>query len=211
MVQRLLPILILLMLVGCQSAYYGALEKVGIHKRDIMVDRVEDARDSQQSAKQEFSSALERFQFVVGKTDSPLEQKYEELNDAFERSEAAAKEVSDRIESVRDVSEALFEEWENELGQYTSQSLRQQSAQKLRDTRNKYDQLMRSMSRVERSMTPVINAFRDQVLYLKHNLNAQAIDGLKNELSSVKSNVSTLINHMEEAIADSESFLAQLK
>ena len=30
------------------------MEKAGIHKRDIPVDRVEDARDSQQAAKEQF-------------------------------------------------------------------------------------------------------------------------------------------------------------
>jgi hypothetical protein len=32
---------------GCSSMYYGAMEKLGVHKRDIMVDRVKEARDSQ--------------------------------------------------------------------------------------------------------------------------------------------------------------------
>ena len=38
---------VFLLLSGCQSAYYGAMEKVGKHKRDIMVDRVSEAKDSQ--------------------------------------------------------------------------------------------------------------------------------------------------------------------
>ena len=38
---------------GCQKAYYGTMEKFGVHKRDIMVDRVEEARDSQQEAKEQ--------------------------------------------------------------------------------------------------------------------------------------------------------------
>ena len=46
------------LLTGCQSAYYGAMEKVGIHKRDILVDRVDDAREAQGDAQQEFKSAL---------------------------------------------------------------------------------------------------------------------------------------------------------
>ena len=51
-------ILILVMIItlfivgGCSSTYYGAMEKVGIHKRDILVDRVEDARDSQEDAQE---------------------------------------------------------------------------------------------------------------------------------------------------------------
>ena len=46
----LLPLLLLLGLVaGCSSAYYNTMEKLGVHKRDIMVDRVGEARDAQEA------------------------------------------------------------------------------------------------------------------------------------------------------------------
>ena len=49
-----------LVLTACQSAYYGAAEQMGYHKRDILVDRVEDSRDAQQEAEEQFQSALEQ-------------------------------------------------------------------------------------------------------------------------------------------------------
>ena len=199
------------LLGGCSSAYYGAMEKVGIHKRDIMVDRVTDARDSQQEAKDEFSSALEQFQAMLGTSDTDLQVQYDKLNTAFERSENAAEEVSDRIEGVENVSEALFEEWEEELKLYSSENLRRDSASKLRATKRNYKQLISSMKAAEERMDPVLNALRDQVLYLKHNLNARAIDGLKGELRSVETNVARLIRDMEKSIAESEAFIEQLQ
>ncbi|HAG41447.1 MAG TPA: DUF2959 domain-containing protein, partial [Pseudoalteromonas sp.] len=51
---------ITLTLSGCQSAYYSAMEKVGVHKRDILIDRVEETKDSQEESQEEFQSALER-------------------------------------------------------------------------------------------------------------------------------------------------------
>ncbi len=48
---RLLSLLALsALLLGCQSAMYRALETVGIEKRDILVDRVSEARDAQEAA-----------------------------------------------------------------------------------------------------------------------------------------------------------------
>ena len=38
-------------LSGCQSAYYSAMESVGVHKRDILVDRVENEESQQESQK----------------------------------------------------------------------------------------------------------------------------------------------------------------
>lgn len=200
-----------MVLAGCQSAYFGAMEKVGIHKRDIMVDRVTDAKESQQEAKEEFSSALEEFQTLLGPEDTDLQDQYDELSAEFEDSENAANEVRERIEAVEDVSEALFEEWQQELELYSSTKLRQESAGKLASTKSKYGQLITAMKAAEKRMDPVLNALRDQVLYLKHNLNARAIDGLKGELSSIETNVAQLIMDMEKSIAESEEFIAQLQ
>ena len=153
-------------LTGCSSAYYGTLEKVGIHKRDLMVDRVEDARDAQEEAKEQFQSALEQFTSVVTVKGGDLEKKYIQLNDAYEASEKKAEVVHDRIEKVEDVSEALFDEWEDELALYSSPRLREDSRKKLEQTRSDYKRLIKAMKRAEKKIQPVLVAFRDQVLYL---------------------------------------------
>jgi len=198
-------------LTGCSSAYYGTLEKVGIHKRDLMVDRVEDARDAQEEAKEQFQSALEQFTSVVTVKGGDLEKKYIQLNDAYEASEKKAEVVHDRIEKVEDVSEALFDEWEDELALYSSPRLREDSRKKLEQTRSDYKRLIKAMKRAEKKIQPVLVAFRDQVLYLKHNLNAQAISSLKNELVSIEDNVAGLVSEMEASIREAEQFLAALR
>ena len=129
-----------LLLMGCSSAYYGTMEKLGYHKRDLMVSRVESARDAQQEAKEEFKSALEKFSSVLQVDGGELEEKYDQLKTAYDKSNARAEAVRDRIEAVEDVSEALFEEWQSELDQYTNDNLRRSSARKLKQTRRQYAQ-----------------------------------------------------------------------
>ncbi|MCL6416602.1 DUF2959 domain-containing protein [Aestuariirhabdus sp. Z084] len=198
-------------LAGCQSAYYGAMEQVGVHKRDIMVDRVEDARDAQNDAKEQFKSALEQYRSVVTIEDQALADKYDLLNDEYESSRDAAQAVTDRIEAVEDVSEALFDEWREELQLYSNASLRQQSERKLKNTQSKYTSLIKAMRRSEAKMQPVLAALQDQVLFLKHNLNARAIDALKGELKTIQSDVGRLVKEMERSIAESEAFLKTLQ
>ena len=192
---------------GCQSAYYTTMETFGIHKRDVMVDRVQYARDAQEEAKEEFQSTLEKFRGVVKVEGGALEEKYETLNDAYKRSKSKSDAVKRRIESVEDVSKALFAEWETELTQYTNDSLRQASKRKLDQTRRHYAQLIRAMKRAEKKIRPVLSAFYDQVLFLKHNLNAHAIASLRNEFRSIESDVASLIREMEQSIAEADAFI----
>ncbi|UZE96026.1 DUF2959 domain-containing protein [Alkalimarinus alittae] len=208
--RSLLVCTLLTILAGCQSMYYGAMEKVGYHKRDIMVDRVEDVSEAQSDAKEQFSSALERYQSLIFIKDQNLVDQYNALNDEFEDSQAAAENVSERINAVEDVSEALFDEWKEELTLYSNRSLKKQSSQKMAATKAKYTQLMKSMRRAEAKMQPVLGALQDQVLFLKHNLNARAIDSLKGELKTIESDVARLIKEMEKSISESEAFIAEL-
>ena len=196
-----------ILLVGCSSAYYGTMEKLGYHKRDLMVNRVESARDAQQEAKEQFESALEKFSHVLKVDGGELEEKYEQLKTAYDKSNARAETVRDRIGAVEDVSEALFEEWQAELDQYTSDSLRRSSARKLKQTRRQYTQLIGAMKRAEKKMEPVLSAFHDQVLFLKHNLNARAIASLQTELVSVEAEVNSLIRDMEASIIEADAFI----
>ncbi|OLQ86548.1 DNA repair protein [Vibrio ponticus] len=198
-------------LTGCQSTYYAAMEQVGVHKRDIMVDRVEDAKQSQQEAQQEFTSALEALSALTNFDGGELESVYNQINDKYEASESAAQDVSDRIAAIEDVSEALFAEWQDELDLYTNASLRRASEQKLRETRTSYNTMIKAMQRAEQRMTPVLNALRDNTLFLKHNLNASAIGSLQGEFVSLEKEIEQAISQMNQAINESDKFLNKLQ
>ena len=71
------------------------MEKVGVHKRDILVSRVESANESQKQAQQQ-----------------------------FEQSAEIAEEVSARINAIENVAGALFEEWQDEIEQFTNAKLK---------------------------------------------------------------------------------------
>lgn len=202
---------IIFLMFGCESTYYKAMETIGYHKRDIMVDRVQDARDAQEEAKEQFESALEKFSSVVGFRGGDLEEKYNQLKGEYEESVTKADAVRNRIAAVEDVAEDLFAEWQQELTQYTNSKLKQSSALKLRETKSKYAQLIAAMKRAEKKMDPVLSAFQDQVLYLKHNLNAQAIASLQSQLASIETDVARLIKEMEASIKEADAFIGSME
>jgi len=209
-----LPIFMVVAFIGlaaCSSAYYGALEKVGIEKRDILVDRIEDTRDAQEEAQEQFSSALEQYRSVINVDAGELESVYDRMNAEYERSERRADEVRARIDSVESVAEDLFEEWEEEIDAYSDASLARQSQRMLSDTKTEYARLLKSMQRAERSMDPVLTLFKDQVLFLRHNLNARAIGALKGELTTIERATEELISEMQKSIDEASRFIESMK
>ena len=124
---RLFILSILLMLTACTTMYLEGLEKIGIPKRDVMVSRVEKARDTQEETKEQFKSALEQFTAATNFSGGDLEDTYKRLNDAYEDSVSKAEEVRSRIADIESVSDALFTEWKQEIAQYSNAPLTKQT------------------------------------------------------------------------------------
>ena len=200
-----------LLLTSCRSTTYAVKEKFGIEKRDILVSDVEDARDSQEAAKEQFASALEQFQSVVDVDGGNLEKKYNRLNKEFEKSENRAKAVGGRIDEVERVSRDLFKEWEGELKQYQNADLRRSSAEQLRQTEERFDDMLQTMRSAEAKMEPVLLAFRDQVLFLKHNLNSRAIASIQTQAADVTRQIEDLIKDMNSSIDEANAFIESME
>jgi DNA repair exonuclease SbcCD ATPase subunit len=183
------------------------MEKLGYHKRDLLVERVEEARDSQEETKEQFQSALEKFAAVVSFEGGDLQDLYNDLRRELDQSEARAGEVRERIDSVEEVAGDLFAEWEAELEQYSQERLRRASRRQLDQTKDRYGELIRRMRAAEERIEPVLVAFRDQVLFLKHNLNARAVASLQAELVNVEADVGQLVREMEAAIDEADAFI----
>lgn len=203
--------ILVLATASCRSAYYGTLEAFGVHKRDVLVDRVEEGRDAQQAAKEQFASALDAFRSVEDFDGGDLEKVYEKLKGEFDASEKRVAAVSGRIDSIETVAADLFAEWEGELSEIKSADLRRRSEETLESTRERYGDLIAAMKRAESKMEPVLDVFRDHVLFLKHNLNAQAIASLEGSLGSIESEVGSLIRDMEASIAEADAFIETIE
>lgn len=207
-----LPLLaVVLLLSGCASAYYNTMETFGVHKRDILVDRVEDARDAQQEGQKQFESALAQFRSVIEVNAGELEKTYDQLNSEYKQSVASAERIRERIDAIEKVAGALFKEWEEELDSYSSANLRRDSEQKLKTTKRKYKQMIELMKTSEKRLDPVLQAMEDQVLFLKHNLNTRAIDSLRQEVVRIDNDVEQLVAALKQSIAEADRFIQTMK
>jgi ElaB/YqjD/DUF883 family membrane-anchored ribosome-binding protein len=208
----LIVAVLLLTASGCLrcGTYYDAMEKFGWEKRDLLVKRVDSAREAQQEAQQQFRDALREFQTLVGYKGSELEARYERLRGEYEDSQRRADEVHTRIANVRDVANRLFQEWQGEIAQFQNAEYRRESERQLEDTRKRYQDLMAVMERASKRMDPVLSRLNDQVLFLKHNLNARALGSLQATSQQLTADVDALIKEMESSIAEATRFIEQL-
>lgn len=201
---------VFLFFAGCQTTYYAVWEKLGKEKRHLLKDQVEKARSEQQDASEQFKDALTRIKELYGFKGGDLEEFYNKLKSDYEESDRRAEAVSSRIEKVEQVAKDLFKEWEEEIGEISNEQFRMKSRASLKDTKQRYARLRSAMTKAETSMEPVLTRLKDYVLYLKHNLNAQAIGVLKKEVGDIEVEVQGLIQDITQSIAEADSFLKTL-
>jgi outer membrane murein-binding lipoprotein Lpp/ElaB/YqjD/DUF883 family membrane-anchored ribosome-binding protein len=197
-------------LSGCSSLYYAGMEKLGKEKRDILVSRVKEGREDQEEARKQIQTTMEAFKSLTGFEGGDLEKTYNKLNKEYERCEGKAKELKDQIASIDKVSKDMFTEWEKEIGQIGNAELKSKSRGLLNETRTRYQQLSSKMRATEARMEPVLAAFRDQVLFLKHNLNAKAITSLKQTIVKMDANVDSLVKDIDASMKEADSFIASM-
>ena len=199
------------LLCGCRGTYYSVYEKFGVYKRDLLKKNVIKARDEEKETQEQFKDAMTRLKEITGFQGGDLEKHYDALKREYDRCAAKAESVHGRIKEVEAVARDLFAEWEKEIREISSENLRQDSRDKLRETRRRYEDLHAALKRAEKSMEPVLTRFRDQVLYLKHNLNAAAIASLKGEATNIQEEISRLLEEMNRAISQADQFINSLR
>jgi chromosome segregation ATPase len=204
-------LMVLTALVACQSTYYAVWEKMGKEKRHLLRDQVEKARDDQAQASEEFKDALTRLKEMYGFDGGDLEKMYNQLSDDYETCQDRAEQIDERIENVKQIAKDLFSEWRKEIDEIQNADFRSKSNQKLQATRTRYNRLENAMLTARKRMTPVLTNLHDYVLYLKHNLNAQAIGALKGEVSGIQTDVDRLMLDIRKSIDAADTFLAEFE
>jgi len=196
--------------VGCTTAYYSAWEMLGQEKRDLLRSNVSAVQEEQQETADQFESALDRLRELTAVDAGELEDVYDDLNADYEEAKLRADGVHERIEKIDSIANDLFLEWEAEIGEISSADMRTKSRKKLDETKRNYAGLESKLRKSEASMEPVLTQLQDNVLFLKHNLNAAAIGGLSAEVAGIESDIETLIADMRASIAEADRFLQTL-
>jgi len=194
-----------------QKVQYSALEKVGVHKRDILVDRIEKTTETQEATKRQFQNAYQELASLVDVDEQGLEKKYKKMASTVSGSEKKAEELKDRIASVDQVANDLFKEWTEELQQYQSENLKRASQKNLTTTKQRYAVIYKKMQESNARVEPVLQVLQDNTLFLKHNLNARAVSSLSSEVLVIEDKVKVLIEQMEASINESKGFINSMQ
>lgn len=192
------------------SAKYSAYEMIGMEKRDLFKKEVNNVQEEQEDTSEAFKDALTQLKEIYHFDGGDLEKQYKKFNSAYEDAEEEATELKARVAKVDKVASDLFLEWQNEMKEIKDSDLRAKSSEKLRETKKRYKSLEERLQTSQKKIDPVLGKLKDQVLFLKHNLNAKAIAGLKSESGKIESDIEDLIKDVEKSSKEAEELIKTL-
>ena len=158
-----------------------------------------------------FKDALTRLKEIYHFDGGELESFYNQLRHDHQLLTERALGIESRMARVDQTAQDLFEEWQQEIDQINNAKFKRQSRQSLSRTKARYQRMYAAMARAHASMEPVLGQLQDYVLYLKHNLNAQAIGALKQEVNDIELEVRRLIADISRSIQEADEFLKAIE
>ncbi|UZP66610.1 DUF2959 domain-containing protein [Desulfovibrio mangrovi] len=203
----LMCILVLGAVTGCQKAYYDALEAVGFEKREMLVDRSEELRDTLHLVKTEFGVAFSRLGTIVQPDALAPDQQYEQAQVLYDSCEDRYDELRKGIEKTEDVANALFEDWIEQTTQHPEGSMRAASQKRLDETREAFRTMMRPVRSASDRVPPVLSALEQHVMHLKLNQSPQASENVIAELDRSQTDLQALLDHAQTAIDATNGFI----
>jgi len=196
---------------GCNNSLgYSFQEAMGTPKRQVLLSRVQDTRDSLKETKKTFASAMQQFGSVYKESGAKLENKYVILKKEYDTCNSKASELRGQIANVKSIGQVLFQEWQKELDQFTNEQMRKLSEVKMQQTREKYVTMTDSMDRVSARITPVMNSMNDQLLNIKHSLNALIVVSLEEELTQLRGHMDSLSADIDASVNHCNAFIGSM-
>lgn len=208
--KKIIVLFLMISLVSCSSTYYAVWEKLGKQKRDLLRDNAVKARAEQVETNEQFKDALTKLREAYPIKPTELSKTYDKLNAQYESSKSKAEGLDARIKKMDRVARDLFVEWKDEAESITTTKFRDQSLDKLSATKERYEDMHRSLKKSYSRTEPVLAKFRDNVLFLKHNLNAQVVGSLDSEAGAITEEIETLIESMNDSIKETDKFIGEL-
>lgn len=196
---------------SCSTIYYSFWEAFGTEKRELLRDSIKKSNDIQEDTQSELQSALDRIRSEYKFDESELERTYDKLSSDYEAIKRKSESLSNRIDKVEDIANDLFGEWKDEAEEISNSKYKKESLKKREKTMTKFGELLKSMRNVEGSLKPFLVTFNDQVLFLKHNLNAKSLGAFKTEFRSIEKELSTLSQSIKKSSKEAEDFIDELK
>ena len=180
----------------------------GLNQVDDLLTHIERVYVECELSDARVNEAMETLAWLTspGFDGDPLEV-HAQLALAAERAQLQAEELEGCIAPMKASGEALFQRWGADLEQFRSASMRARSAERLEQTRARYDAIVANVEPAFERMEALNAILADSVLFLANDLNAESIGALRGDVDEMLASAKQLSGELESALAAADVYM----
>jgi len=202
------PTLALAAALALSACVQSAKKSDGLNQVDDLLGHIERVYVECELSDARVNEAMETLAWLTspGFDGDPLEV-HAQLSMAAERAQLQAQELENCIAPMKASGDALFQRWSADLEQFRSASMRARSAERLEQTRARYDAIVASVEPAFERMEALNAILADSVLFLANDLNAESIGALRGDVDELLASAKLLTVDLESALAAADSYM----
>ena len=154
---------------------------------------------------------LESYNSIVGGTAKNVQSEYKKLANDLKATDKKIQSASKGMDSLDKQANKLFVQWEKELAEYSSDSMKQKSTDRLEAAKKRYESLGQTLSEASKAFEPLMQNLNDQILFLGRDLSKEAIADLEDEAAELNRQAEDVINTVQGLLAKAEEADSELE
>jgi len=152
-------------------------------------------------AKLQFIKTIDVYNSILAEDAKDRKKLYKKLQSEMAATQEKRAEVGRRADHMRLEAGIVFKSWADSTVGIESPDLRKRSEERLEKTKDRCAEIQSAGQSAVDVYAPVMKALQDQVTYLGHDLNAEAVASLKPDAEKVNAQAQELTKRLDEAIA----------
>lgn len=128
---------------------------------------------------------------------------------AIDAAEQQAKAFGATVGPVKAAGVPVFTQWQQDVNQIESETLRQKSQMRLAVTRERYDAILTVAEPAQQEFTALVRSLRDIALFLGHDMNTQALMDIQDDARAIATATEALDRKLEQSLRAARSYVDQ--
>lgn len=178
---------------------------------DKLINKANDTIGAMRAARVQIGSTVDGYNTIMAGEAVDNRKAYKKLTKELSKSEKAAANVRTKAAAMDVVANDFFSNWEASLEGFSSEDLRQRSAERLNDTRKRYEEILEAAGEAGDAFDPFVTNLKDQILFLGHDLNPSAIQALQGDAKKLNGRAAEVFKDVDKTIVTASEYTASLR
>jgi hypothetical protein len=193
------------------AATAGAQTDEGVKQVERLVKASGDTVKAIGETKVQLMKTMEVYNSLFADEATDRRKIYNQIQKEMENTDRRRARISEEAAKMNAEADTLFKGWADSTAAIENPDLRERSEERLNATRASYGEIGTVGQKAADLYAPFMKALQDQITYLGHDLNPEAVASLKPDAEKLNERSDKLIQSIDDTIATANKNIGALR